>query len=103
MSVTNSTIRRRLPPSSLSGGLFNVKQFRSPVFTVYTAAGVVVFLGINTHDVVLTSQGVPESFSSYLVSIANAGNTVGRLVSGILTNHLSTSCSHPLPIVPISL
>ncbi|KAN0129499.1 hypothetical protein V8E53_012681 [Lactarius tabidus] len=80
-----------LPQSELS---------RSPVFTIYTAAGVVVFLGINTHDVVLTSQGVPESFSSYLVSIANAGNTVGRLVSGILTNHHSTSCSHPRPSYP---
>ena len=37
------------------------------------------------------SQGVPESFSSYLVSIGNAGNAVGRLAGGILADKFGTS------------
>ncbi|KAF8272784.1 MFS general substrate transporter [Lactarius quietus] len=92
MGVTSLTTRRRLPPTSVSGGLFNIKQFRSPAFTSYTAAGVVVLLGFNTFLVFVVasgpSQGVSESFSPYLVSIANAGNAVGRLLSGILADYL---------------
>ncbi len=42
-------------------------------------------------DVSAQSQRVPESFSSYLVSIANAGNAVGRLTSGILADRFGTS------------
>ncbi|KAI9464986.1 MFS general substrate transporter [Lactarius psammicola] len=91
MGVTNLTIRRRLPPTTLSGGLFNLKQFRSPAYTVYTASGVVIFLGLSTLlifvDASAPSQGVPEGVSSYLVSIANAGNAVGRLASGLLADH----------------
>ncbi|KAI9459459.1 MFS general substrate transporter [Lactarius psammicola] len=90
MGITNLTIRRRLPPTTLSGGLFNAKQFRSPAFTVYTAFGVVAFLGLFTVltfiDASAPSQGVPESFSSYLVSIANAGNAFGGLASGVLAD-----------------
>ncbi|KAF8265572.1 MFS general substrate transporter [Lactarius quietus] len=90
MGITNLTIRRRFPPTMLSGGLFNAKQFRSPAYTGYTASGFVMFLGLYTVltfiDASAHSQGVPESFSSYLVSIANAGNAVGRLTSGILAD-----------------
>jgi len=89
--ITNLTIRRRLPPTSLSGGLFDLKEFRSPAFTVYTAAGIFILLGLNTLltfiDVSGPSHGVPESFSSYLLSIANAGNAIGRLVSGLLADY----------------
>src|ERR1700761_9280171 len=41
------------------------------------------------------SQGVPESFSSYLVSIANAGNAVGRLSSGIFADKFGMTRSFP--------
>jgi hypothetical protein len=47
-------------------------------------------------DASAPSQGVPESFSSYLVSIANAGNAVGRLAGGILADKFGTSHSSPL-------
>ena len=46
-------------------------------------------------DASAPSQGVPESFSPYLVSIANAGNAVGRLSSGILADRFGTSSSLP--------
>ncbi|KAN0141818.1 MFS general substrate transporter [Lactarius tabidus] len=90
IGVTNvlQTIRRRLPPTTLSGGLFDPKQFRSPAYTVYTAFGIVTFLGLFTVltfiDASAPSQGVPESLSSYLISITNAGNAIGRLAGGVL-------------------
>jgi MFS family permease len=95
MGITNLTIRRRLPPTTVSGGLFNVKQFRSPAFMVYSAFGIVSFLGLYTVltfiDASATSQGVPESLSFYLVSAANAGNAVGRLSSGILADQFGAA------------
>ncbi|KAI9443420.1 hypothetical protein H4582DRAFT_2054424 [Lactarius indigo] len=35
-------------PTTLCGGFFNSKQFKSPAYTVYTASGIVIFLGIST-------------------------------------------------------
>lgn len=45
------------------------------------------------------SQGVPESFSPYLVSIIGAGNAIGRIVSGLLADYFGTS----LPSLPYPL
>lgn len=42
------TMRRRLPPVAVSGGLFNLRQFKSPAYSVYTASGFVAFLGLYT-------------------------------------------------------
>lgn len=42
------TLKRRLPPVNVSGGLLNLKVFRSPAFTVYTIASFVAFLGLYT-------------------------------------------------------
>ena len=44
----SQTIRRRLPPTTLSGGFFDAKQFRSPAYTLYTVFGIVAFLGLFT-------------------------------------------------------
>ena len=49
---------------------------------------VLTFIDASAH-----SQGVPESISFYLVSIANAGNAAGRLASGILADQFGTSSS----------
>ncbi|KAI9432733.1 MFS general substrate transporter [Lactarius indigo] len=88
MGITNLTIRRRLPPATHSGRLFDAKQFRSPAYIVYTSFGVVAFLGLFTVltfiDPSAPSQGVPERYSSYLISITNAGNAIGRLAGGVL-------------------
>jgi|SRR5580693_5461686 hypothetical protein len=42
------TLKRRLPPVFVSGGLFNLKQFKSPAYSVYTTAAFVAFLGLYT-------------------------------------------------------
>ena len=42
------TLRRRMPPIIVSGGLFNITQFKSPAYSIYTASGFVAWLGLYT-------------------------------------------------------
>ncbi|TFY76406.1 hypothetical protein EWM64_g7608 [Hericium alpestre] len=85
-AIANLTLKRRLPPKHVQGGLFNFKVFKSAAFTVYTAAGFVAFLGLYTVltyiDASAPSQGVDENLTFYLVSVANAASGFGRLASG---------------------
>jgi MCP family monocarboxylic acid transporter-like MFS transporter 10 len=114
------TMRRRLPPVVVSGGLFNLQQFKSPAYSIYCSSGFVAFLGLYTgqfpaqhsslfrilthaHGTVLTfidasgpSQDIPLHLSSYLVAIANAGSAIGRLSSGILADRVGASSLPPL-------
>jgi len=92
LTIMNLTIRRRLSPVVVSGGLFNLQQFKSPAYSIYCSSGFVAFLGLYT---VLTfidasgpSQDIPLHLSSYLVAIANAGSAIGRLSSGILADRV---------------
>ncbi|KAJ7490571.1 major facilitator superfamily domain-containing protein [Mycena latifolia] len=85
--VANLTVRRRLPPKHVPGGLFNPAAFKNPAYTVYCASGIVSFLGLYTAvltyiDISATSVGVAPEFSFYLIAIANAASFFGRLVSG---------------------
>ena len=41
-------------------------------------------------DASAPSQGVPESLSSYLISVTNAGNAIGRLGGGVLGDQFGT-------------
>ncbi|KAH9981764.1 MFS general substrate transporter [Russula compacta] len=88
LGITNLTLRRRLPPIVVSGGLFNLKQFKSPAYSTYTASSFVAFLVLIFIDANAPSQGVPDHLSSYLVSIANAGSAIGRLSGGILADRI---------------
>jgi len=92
LAIANLTLRRRMPPTVVSGGLFNLKQFKSPAYSIYTASGFVAWLGLYTVltfiDVSAPSQGVSGRLSSYLVAIANAGSAVGRLSGGIIADHI---------------
>ena len=45
-------------------------------------------------------QSVPESLSSYLISVINAGNAIGRLAGGVLGDQFGTLF---LPSLPSSL
>lgn len=90
LSVPNLTLRRRLAPKKVSGGLVNPKAFKYAPFTIYCLSNIVAFLGLYTVltyiDVSATKAGVSEDFSFYLVSIANASSSIGRLGAGILTD-----------------
>ncbi|TDL24029.1 MFS general substrate transporter [Rickenella mellea] len=91
LGITNLTLERRLKPVNISGGMFNPKVFRSRSFTLYAISTFVSFLGLYTVltyvDVSASATGIPETFSLYLVSIANAGSFFGRLAAGLLADY----------------
>ncbi|PFH44634.1 hypothetical protein AMATHDRAFT_168326, partial [Amanita thiersii Skay4041] len=86
------TIRRRLPPRNVPGGLLNLRAFQSAAFSTYCFSGFLTFLGIYTVltyiDIFATSVGVPADFSFYLVSITNAASIAGRYISGVLCDRM---------------
>ncbi|KAL7417054.1 major facilitator superfamily domain-containing protein [Mrakia frigida] len=79
------TLRPRLEPKNVAGGLFNFAAFRRPAFSLYVLGCFLVMSGLYTPltylDVAGARIGLGE-FSSYLVAIANAFSLVGRLVPG---------------------
>lgn len=90
LSVSNLTLKPRLPPKDVPGGLFNVRVFRSPAFTIYCFATLVAFLGIYTVLTYINTSavlvGVSPDFAFYLVSIANASSGPGRIATGIMAD-----------------
>ncbi|KAF5367908.1 hypothetical protein D9757_011252 [Collybiopsis confluens] len=89
LAVANLALKRRLPPSPRSNGIFNLemfKSFKSPAFTIYCLSSFFIYLGFYTLltyvSVTATSIGISESFSFYLVAIANASSGVGRVLAG---------------------
>lgn len=88
--AANLLLKRRLPPVNVSGGLFNLRAFKSPAFSLYCASTFTVFLGLYTVltyiDVSATSVGVSTEFSFYLVSIANASSGLGRYAAGVASD-----------------
>ncbi|KAG5636915.1 hypothetical protein H0H81_006382 [Sphagnurus paluster] len=90
LGVSNLTLKRRLPPKNVPGGLLNLKALKNPAFAVYCISTTVAFLGMYTLltfiDVSAVAIGIPESFSFYLVSIANAGSGAGRLTCGLIVD-----------------
>ncbi|KAG8886899.1 hypothetical protein FRB98_000815 [Tulasnella sp. 332] len=94
LTLANILVRRRLPPSNVSGGLFNLRAFRSAPYSLYVVASTVAFLGIYTCltfiDTSAINVGLSADFAFYLVSIANAGSGVGRIASGILSDRFGS-------------
>ncbi|KAF9063834.1 MFS general substrate transporter [Rhodocollybia butyracea] len=93
LTAANLTLKRRTPPAPSSEGIFNARiftQFRHPAFTIYCLSTFFVYLGYYTLltyvSATATSFGVSESFSFYLVSIANASSGFGRITSGLLAD-----------------
>ena len=50
LSISNATLKPLLPPKDVPGGLFNLRVFRSPAFTIYCFATLVAFFEIYTGD-----------------------------------------------------
>ena len=61
LTVTNTTLERRLPPKGRSGPFINLRAFRTSSYTVYCIAGLVSFLGLYT---VCTPPLLPVEVSS---------------------------------------
>ncbi|KZO97375.1 MFS general substrate transporter [Calocera viscosa TUFC12733] len=89
-SKVPQTLRRRLPPINVSGGILNLKAFKRQEYTLYTAATFVAFLGLFTGLTYLNSDavsnGLSPEFSMYLTGIANGSSGFGRVLSGIFSD-----------------
>jgi hypothetical protein len=46
LGCTNLLLERRLPPISVSGGIFNLHAFKSPVYTIYCLSALLTFMGM---------------------------------------------------------
>ncbi|TFY71554.1 hypothetical protein EVG20_g1440 [Dentipellis fragilis] len=92
MGISNLTLRRRLSPVNVTGGMFNFRVFKDPAYSYYTLAGFVAFLGLYTVltyiDASALSQGVSKSYAFYLVAISNAPSGLGRIVTGVLADRI---------------
>uniref|UniRef100_A0A0W0F6Z1 Major facilitator superfamily (MFS) profile domain-containing protein n=1 Tax=Moniliophthora roreri TaxID=221103 RepID=A0A0W0F6Z1_MONRR len=92
LSIPNLTLARRLPPPHVTGGLLNLRAFKSPVFTVYSFSIWVSFLGLYTVltyiDISAIQSGISPDLSFYLVSITNAASGFGRLSSAFMADRL---------------
>ncbi|KAK0231186.1 major facilitator superfamily domain-containing protein [Armillaria fumosa] len=87
LGIANLTMKRRLPPVNASGGIFNLKAFRSTPYTIWCLSGFVAMLGLYTVltyiGVSAAAYGISPDVAFYLVSIVNASSGVGRIVAGI--------------------
>ncbi|KAH9941439.1 MFS general substrate transporter [Amylocystis lapponica] len=92
LGMCNLAAERRLPPKQNSGPFINLRSFRNPAYSIYTASSFVVFLGLYTVltyiDVSAAFVGVPTNTAFYLLPIANAGSTFGRIGGGLLADRV---------------
>ncbi|KAJ6497558.1 major facilitator superfamily domain-containing protein [Mycena sanguinolenta] len=90
LGCANLTVRRRLPPKHVPGGLFNPAAFKNAAYTTYCITGIVAFFGLYTVltyiGVSATAAGLSSEFSFYLISIANAASLFGRITAGLTTD-----------------
>lgn len=88
MGMANIFLKRRLPPTKVRGGLFNIKAFRNKAYSTYCVSGIMILLGLYTEltyiSVSAVTIGVSKDFSFYIIAIANAASAFGRLSSGLL-------------------
>ncbi|KAG8984519.1 hypothetical protein FRB95_005829 [Tulasnella sp. JGI-2019a] len=94
LALANMLVRRRLPPVYVAGGLFNLRAFKSAPYSLYVAASMVAFLGLYTCLTFIDNSGIEAGLSPdvsfYLVSIANAGSGMGRIISGVLSDRFGS-------------
>ncbi|KAK0191342.1 major facilitator superfamily domain-containing protein [Armillaria mellea] len=87
LGIANLTMKRRLPPVKASGGILNLKAFKSTPYTIWCLSGFVAMLGLYTVltyiGVSAAAYGISPDVAFYLVSIVNASSGVGRIVAGI--------------------
>jgi MCP family monocarboxylic acid transporter-like MFS transporter 10 len=69
LSVAVLTLRRRLPPKKVAGGLLNLKAFRHLPYSLYVAASVVSFLGLYTSK--LRHSHIGTSLISFILDSAD--------------------------------
>ncbi|KAJ8075502.1 hypothetical protein PM082_021132 [Marasmius tenuissimus] len=92
LALPNLTLARRLPPKNIKGGLLNLAAFKFMPYTIWTLSSFLTLLGLYTAltyiDVAAVQAGVSRDFSFYLVSIANASSTLGRISTAVLSDRI---------------
>ncbi|KAG2135292.1 MFS general substrate transporter [Suillus clintonianus] len=90
LGMGNMLLKRRLPPVDVRGGLFNLEVFRNAAYSIFCISGILAFLGLYTEltyiSVSATAIGVSKDFSFYILAIANASSTFGRVSAGLITD-----------------
>ncbi|KAJ3565582.1 hypothetical protein NP233_g7544 [Leucocoprinus birnbaumii] len=103
VGICNLTMKRRLPPVNVKGGLFNLKAFKDPAFSIYCASSFIIFLGLYTVltyvNVSATQLGSSPDLAFYFVAFANASSMFGRWMSGLLAD----SIGHLNIMIPFTL
>ncbi|KAI6020255.1 hypothetical protein BKA83DRAFT_4298286 [Pisolithus microcarpus] len=90
--VANLLPRPRIPPSNVTGGLFDWRGFKNPAFSCCVLAYHVSWLGLYVPLIYLDLSGQEPGYSpdfpSYLISIANCAFLIGRFPPGILADKI---------------
>ncbi|KAM5545602.1 hypothetical protein V8D89_000640 [Ganoderma adspersum] len=88
--LTTLTAVQRLPGTRDLGPLFNLAEFKKPVYSFYVLSLVINNLALNSSWTYITvsavDAGVDANFSYDLVTIVNAVATVGQLGGGLLAD-----------------
>ncbi|KXN82264.1 Riboflavin transporter MCH5 [Leucoagaricus sp. SymC.cos] len=86
------TLKRRLPPVNIKGGLFNFAVFKDLPYTLYCFASFMIFLGIYTVltyvSVSARELGIVPDLAFYFVSFSNASSFFGRFTSGVIVDRI---------------
>ncbi|XP_006457704.1 hypothetical protein AGABI2DRAFT_190143 [Agaricus bisporus var. bisporus H97] len=92
IGVCNLTMRRRLPPVNVKGGLLNLAAFKNASYTIYCISSLINFLGLYTVltyvSVSAESLGSSSDLAFYFVSIANAASCFGRWWGGMFADRI---------------
>ncbi|KAF9443207.1 MFS general substrate transporter [Macrolepiota fuliginosa MF-IS2] len=92
VGTCNLTMKPRLPPVNIKGGLLNLAAFNDAAFTVYCISSLTTFLGIYTVltyvNVSATQLGSSPDLAFYFVSFANASSVFGRWAAGLLADKI---------------
>ncbi|CAK7244252.1 MAG: hypothetical protein STHCBS139747_005788 [Sporothrix thermara] len=90
LGIACVTVRPRLPPRETQ--FFLPAAFRQASFDLIVLSLFFMFLGLFTPLFFLpayaTDQGMDSTLASYLLAVANAASTFGRIIPGILADHL---------------
>ncbi|KAJ3899739.1 MFS general substrate transporter, partial [Lentinula edodes] len=91
LAMGNLTIKQR-KSLIVKGHLLDFSPMQSSVFLLYCSASFSIYLGYYTFTTYIAtsaiSNGVPVSFSFYLVAICNACSGLSRLTSGFIADRL---------------
>ncbi|KAJ3557097.1 hypothetical protein NP233_g11828 [Leucocoprinus birnbaumii] len=91
--VCNATMKPRLPPVNVKGGLFNFAVFKDISYTLYCLSVFFAFLGSYTVMTYISTSAaqvktISPDLAFYFVSFANGSSLIGRWMSGMLADSI---------------